>query len=76
MPLYGVKLLSLLTKKDIYFVSILKNLKYLNIIMDFFNASNPKLSLVTLKLIGRIVESKDITLEDLASFNFLPNVIY
>ena len=74
MPLYGVKLLGVLTKKDINFVSILKSLKFLNLIMDFFNVNNPKLSLVTLKLIGRIVECKDISLEDLASFNFFPNV--
>lgn len=74
MPLYGVKLLNILTIRDISFVSALKNLKYLNIIMDFFNVNNPKLSVVTLKLISRIVECKDITLEDLSSFNFFANV--
>lgn len=74
MPLYGVKLLNILTIRDISYVSALKNLKYLNIIMDFFNVNNPKLSVVTLKLISRIVECKEITLEDLASFNFFANV--
>lgn len=74
MPLYGVKLLNILTKRDIVFVSYLKNLKYLNVIMDFFNVNNPKLSVVTLKLISRIVECKEISLEDLSSFNFLANV--
>lgn len=74
MPLFGVKLLSMLTKKDCTYVLAIKNLKYLNLIMEFFNVNNPKLSLVSLKLISRIVECKEITLDDLAAFNFLSNV--
>lgn len=74
MPLYGIKLLNEITKKDLSFVITLKNMKLLNIIMEYFQYNHPKLSVVTLKLISRILECKEITLEELSIYNFFNNV--
>ncbi len=39
MPLYGLKLLSMLVEKNIHFISVLKNLKNLSLIMDLYNSN-------------------------------------
>lgn len=75
MPLYGIKFLNELVKKDINFVSILRNMRFLNVIFDFFQFNNAKLSVATLELIARVVESKDVTLEELGAYNFTYNVL-
>lgn len=75
MPLYGIKFLNELVRRDINFVSILRNMRFLNVIFDFFQFNHAKLGVATLELIARVVESKDVTLEELSAYNFIYNVI-
>jgi len=43
----------------------------LGLFLEYFNTDHPRLTANTLKIITRIVESKDVTLEELGAFSFL-----
>jgi hypothetical protein len=58
MPLYGFKLLNILIENNDNHVLVLKKLKYLTLIIDYYTIE--KLNTNVLKLINKIVENKDI----------------
>jgi hypothetical protein len=71
MPLYGLKLFSIIIGKNIGFVTKLKQKKMLGLFLEYFNANHPRLTANTLKIISRIVECRDVTLEELVGMNFV-----
>lgn len=75
MPLYGLKLFSIIIGKNIGFVTKLKQKKMLGLFLEYFNSSHPRLTSNTLKIITRIVECKDVTLDELNSMNFLSKAV-
>jgi hypothetical protein len=57
------------------FVSALKKYKLLPIFIDYYKIDHPRLTINTLKIISAITENKDISLDDLISFNLIQRSI-
>ena len=53
------------------FVSALKKYKLINIFIDFYKIDHPRLTINTLKIISSITEDKEVTLDELITFNLI-----
>lgn len=65
MPLFGLKLLSVIVDRNTGFVTILKRLKLISILLEYFTVGHPKFNTFTVKIVKSIVASRDIELEEL-----------
>ena len=65
MPLFGLKLLSAIVERNPAFVTILKKLKLIGILIDYFTVGHPKFNSFTVKIVKLIVESNETDLEEL-----------
>lgn len=51
MPLFGLKLLSVIVERNNAFVTILKKLKLISILVDYFAVGHPKFNAFTVKIV-------------------------
>jgi len=65
MPLFGLKLLSVIVERNQAFVTILKKLKLISILLEYFAVGHSKFNAFTVKIVKQIVSSREIELEEL-----------
>ncbi len=65
MPLFGLKLLSVIVERNAAFVAVLKKLKLVSILVDYFTVGHPKFNTFTVKIVKQIVSSRDLELAEL-----------
>lgn len=71
LPQYGLKLLCAIVERNSAFVTILKKLKLVDIMMEYFVEDHPRFNGHLIKIICGIVESKELKLEDLQEYNLV-----
>ena len=74
MPLFGLKLLSVIVERNPGFVSILKKLKLIPILLDYFQVSHSKFNTYTVKIVRSIVASREVDLEELLKFDIMTHI--
>ena len=62
MPLFGLKLLSVVVERNSAFVVILNKLKLIEILFQYFEVNNPKFNAFTVKIIRAVIQSREIEL--------------
>lgn len=72
VPLFAVKLLSALTYKNDHFVIIIENLDILSIIAEYYSFGHKRINQHTIKLIKNVIDSQEISLEALYSYDVIP----
>ena len=65
MPLFGLKLLTVIVDRNAAFVNILKRLKLIEILIDYFAVGHSKFNTYTVKIVRSIVASREMELEEL-----------
>lgn len=65
MPLFGLKLLSVIVERNSAFVAVLKKLKLVGILLEYFTVGHPKFNTFTVKIVKQIVSSRDLDLSEL-----------
>jgi len=74
MPLFGLKLLSVIVERNSGFVAILKKLKLIEILLEYFAAGHSKFNAYTVKIVRCIVAQKDVELEQLESASLVQRI--
>jgi hypothetical protein len=74
VPLFGLKLLSVIVERNQGFVAILKKLNLVQILLEYFQAGHSKFNAYTVKIVKQIVAQKDIELEQLEEANLVKKV--
>jgi hypothetical protein len=67
MPLFGLKLLSVIVERNPAFVAVLKKLKLVGILLEYFSVGHPKFNTFTVKIVKQVVASRDLELSELCS---------
>ncbi len=62
MPLFGLKLLSVIVDRNQAFVTILLKLKLVSILIEYFTVGHPKFNAFTVKIVKQIVSSREVEL--------------
>lgn len=62
MPLFGLKLLSVVVERNSAFVVILSKLKLIEVLFQYFEVNNSKFNAFTVKIIRAIIQSREIEL--------------
>jgi serine/threonine-protein kinase ULK4 len=65
VPLFGLKLLSIIIEKNPAFITILINLNLISVVTNYFTVGHARLNRYTIKIIKHLVESKTLSIEDL-----------
>lgn len=65
MPLFGLKLLSVIVERNPAFVAILKKLSLVGVLMEYFSVGHPRFNTFTVKIVKQIVFSRDVELTEL-----------
>ena len=71
MPLFGLKLLSVVVERNSAFVVILNKLKLIEILFQYFEVNHAKFNSFTVKIIRAIIHSREIELVDLIQMNII-----
>lgn len=71
MPLFGLKLLSVIVERNSAFVVILSKLKLIEILFQYFEVNNPKFNAFTVKIVRIIIQSREIELTELMNFKIV-----
>jgi len=71
LPLFGLKLLCSIVERNSAFVTILKKLKLVDIMMEYFTEDHPRFNTHLIKIVCCIVESKELKLEDLQEYDLV-----
>lgn len=74
MPLFGLKLLSVIVERNAAFVTVLKKLKLVNILVDYFTVGHPKFNTFTVKIVKQIVSSRDLELSELCQMSIVEKI--
>ena len=74
MPLFGLKLLSVIVERNQAFVTILKKLKLVSILMEYFSVGHPKFNAFTVKIVKQIVSSRDVELDELIKLQVIDKI--
>lgn len=74
VPLFGLKLLSIIVERNSAFVKILSDLNLISSIWDYFEDGHQRLNRYTIKIIKNIVESDSLTTEDINSLGIAAKV--
>lgn len=74
MPLYGLKLLSVIVERNSAFITILKKLKLISVLIEYFAVGHPKFNAFTVKIVKQIVQSREVDLEELIKLNMLEKI--
>ena len=69
MPRYGLQLLASIIERNSAFVTILKKLKLIDIMLEYFTLGHEKFNTHLIKIVCGIVESKELDLEYLTRNN-------
>lgn len=65
MPLYGLKLLSVILERNQAFVMILKKLNLVQVLFEYFSVGHEKFNAFTVKIVRAIVASREISIQEL-----------
>jgi hypothetical protein len=65
MPLYGLKLLSVILERNPAFVMILTKLSLTQVLLEYFNVGHAKFNAFTVKIVRAMVASREIPIEEL-----------
>lgn len=65
MPLYGLKLLSVVLERNQAFVMILRKLNLVSVLLEYFCVGHPKFNAFTVKIVRAVVASREIALAEL-----------
>mmetsp|Transcript_1878 Transcript_1878/g.1327 ORF Transcript_1878/g.1327 Transcript_1878/m.1327 type:complete len:169 (+) Transcript_1878:444-950(+) len=65
MPLFGLKLLSVIVERNQGFVAIIKKLNLVPILLDYFSVGQEKFNSFTVKIVKQVVASREVELEEL-----------
>lgn len=65
MPLYGLKLLSVILERNQAFVMILKKLNLISVLLEYFSVGHAKFNAFTVKIVRAVVASREIALQEL-----------
>ena len=71
MPLFGLKLLSVVVERNSAFVVILSKLKLIEILFQYFEVNHPKFNAFTVKIIRAIVQSREIELMEMVEMGIV-----
>jgi len=71
MPLYGLKLISVIVERNNAFVMILKQLSLIKVLFEYFAVGHPKFNAYTVKIVKTIVASREIELEELLTMKIV-----
>lgn len=71
LPQFGLKLLCAIVERNSAFVTILKKLKLVDIMMEYFSEDHPRFNAHLIKIVCCIVESKELKLEDLQEYDLV-----
>ena len=69
IPLFGLALLNAILDRNQGFVSILNKIKLVGVMFEYFVVGHPRMNSNTVKIIKSFIESTEITLEDLQSYD-------
>jgi hypothetical protein len=67
VPLYGLKLLAAIIERNSAFVTIMKKLKLIEIMLEYFTLGHEKFNAHLVKIVCGIIESKEMSLEELVN---------
>jgi hypothetical protein len=65
VPLFGLKLLSIIVERNSAFITILADLDLISVICDYFEVGHQRLNRYTIKIIKNIVESDILAIADM-----------
>ena len=65
MPLQAFKLLASIIERNCAFVTIMKKLKLIEIMIDYFKVGNDKFNSYLVKIIAFVIESKELSMKEL-----------
>lgn len=65
MPLFGLKLLSVIVERNGAFVVILNKLKLIEVLFQYFEVNHTKFNAFTVKIVRAIIQSREIELPDM-----------
>lgn len=71
MPLYGLKLLSVIVERNQAFVMILRRLELVSHMFEYFEVGHAKFNAFTVKIIRAIVASREIELTELLQMHII-----
>lgn len=74
MPLFGLKLLSVIVERNQAFVTILKKLKLIGFLLEFFSVGHPKFNAFTVKIVKQIISSREVELEELVKLQVIDKI--
>jgi len=71
MPLFGLKLLSVVVERNSAFVVILSKLKLIDILFTYFEVNHAKFNAFTVKIIRVIIQSREIELMEMINMKIV-----
>jgi serine/threonine-protein kinase ULK4 len=74
IPLYALKLLSAILERNTNFVPQLKKLALINMIIENFEGGNPRLNLHLISVVKKIIESHEMSIEELGQMGVIDRV--
>jgi hypothetical protein len=74
VPLFGLKLLAAIVESNPAFLGIMKKLNLIQVLIEYFEVSHPKLNRHTIKIFKNIVESPEISIEELNKLGIVEKV--
>lgn len=74
MPLFGLKLLSVIVERNPAFVAVLLKLQLVGVLLDYFSVGHPRFNTFTVKIVKQIVSSRDVPLQDLCSMQIIEKI--
>jgi hypothetical protein len=74
MPLFGLKLLSVIVERNQHFVEILKQLQLIEVLLGYFAVGHPRFNTFTVKIVKQIVASRDVELAQLCGEGIIEKI--
>ena len=74
IPLYSLKLLSAILDRCMSFTTIIKKLKLIPTIIENFQGGHPKLNLHLISVVKKIIESHELSLDELGELGLIDKV--
>lgn len=74
MPLFGLKLLSVIVERNNAFVTILKKLKLISILVEYFAVGHAKFNAFTVKIVKQIISSRELELEEIWNLGVIDKI--
>lgn len=74
MPLFGLKLLSVIVERNPAFVAVLMKLQLVGVLLEYFAVGHPRFNTFTVKIVKQIVSSRDVPLQDLCGMQIIDKI--